>query len=415
MARLLVALVCAYLTTTVGASLRLELSRLEAKASSLATVRRAIAPVRWRQGWHVTEYRIGDPPQPVQSIIDVGSGLVWTQSATCPPRCISQDLDCYNPDRSRSAHSVPCDNRTLCAAAHAGRCTGHNAACTIMAKNGAEGIELWDLAGDLGVDVFTFGSEKVTIAFGRMREIKLFKPEILGGASGVIGLGKGPLSLVSQLGHTKFSYCFTEDVNATSHLVIGSSAVLGDGPVTSIPFVVNPSEEPYNTLYYVPLIGLSVGNVRLAIPTAAFNMRRASPWLWTGGTIIDSCIETMFLVDVAYKALRQEVARQMDSSLLPTTSEWPEYCVDRWDVGAVPPLVLHFGDGADLVLPATNYWMPLADDRTCMVVYSSAERNTTLPMNETTVIGSYMQQDMHVLYDIGKGEISFQAAHCSSM
>ena len=38
----------------------------------------------------------------------------------------------------------------------------------------------------------------------------------------------------------------------------------------------------------------------------------------------------------------------------------------------------------------------------CMVVVSSVARKS-LPMNETTVIGNYMQQNMHVLYDLAGG------------
>jgi len=37
-----------------------------------------------------------------------------------------------------------------------------------------------------------------------------------------------------------------------------------------------------------------------------------------------------------------------------------------------------------------------------MVVVSSVARKS-LPMNETTVIGNYMQQNMHVLYDLAGG------------
>ena len=36
-------------------------------------------------------------------------------------------------------------------------------------------------------------------------------------------------------------------------------------------------------------------------------------------------------------------------------------------------------------------------------------------MKETTIIGNYMQQDMHLLYDLGNGVLSFQPADCSSM
>ncbi|RLN12141.1 aspartic proteinase nepenthesin-1-like [Panicum miliaceum] len=49
-----------------------------------------------------------------------------------------------------------------------------------------------------------------------------------------------------------------------------------------------------------------------------------------------------------------------------------------------------------------------------MVLLNSEALNATLPlMKETTIIGNYMQQDMHVLYDLDKGVLSFQTADCS--
>jgi hypothetical protein len=71
------------------------------------------------------------------------------------------------------------------------------------------------------------------------------------------------------------------------------------------------------------------------------------------------------------------------------------------------------------VLPAANYWAPVVysgqrQEMVCMVVFSSAEM-TELPMNETTVIGDYMQQDINVFYDLGSGVVSFQPTDCSSL
>jgi hypothetical protein len=90
-------------------------------------------------------------------------------------------------------------------------------------------------------------------------------------------------------------------------------------------------------------------------------------------------------------------------------------------MGVLPPLLLHFrgGGGESLVLPlpGTSYWAPLfGEDRACMLIFSSAwAPQPPFPLNESTVIGSYMQQNLHVNYDLSRGEISFQEADCSSI
>jgi hypothetical protein len=292
-------------------------------------------------------------------------------------------------------------------------------------------LRVGELVGDLGTDVFIFGGEEANITFGRVSDIHSDPGSWnLAGASGVMGLGRGPLSLVSQLGATKFSYCLTSlffSGNATSqgHLFVGSSAGLrgGGAPATSVPFVANPTEEPYSSFYYLPLVGISLGSTRLDIPASAFEVRRASPGVSTGGTVIDLSTQFTFLVDVAFNALGQELERQLGNRLLPLEDHVGfSYCVDSLDFGfrGIPSLVLHFGRGGeeeDLVLPAANYWSPVlysGQEMACMLILSSSAI-TELPMNETTVIGDYMQQDINVFYDLGRGVVSFEPTDCSSL
>jgi hypothetical protein len=64
------------------------------------------------------------------------------------------------------------------------------------------------------------------------------------------------------------------------------------------------------------------------------------------------------------------------------------------------------------VVPPENYWGPVDEATACMLVFSAGG---TLPSNETTIIGNYMHQNMHLLYDLGNGVLSFQPADCSSV
>ncbi|CAL4898555.1 unnamed protein product [Urochloa decumbens] len=190
-----------------------------------------------------------------------------------------------------------------------------------------------------------------------------------------------------------------------SHLFVGGLSPSSNAPVTSVPFLQNPNEDPYSTFYYLPLTGIAVGDTTLDVPASAFALRQDSSGQWVG-TIIDSGSPFTALVDVAYQALRDELARQLSGSLVQPPEDGLDLCVARGKV--VPPLVLHLGmsGGGDLMVPSENYWGPV-DDATCMMVFRSP--------SESTTIGNYMQQNMHLLYDLGNNVLSFQTADCSSM
>ncbi|CAL5092938.1 unnamed protein product [Urochloa decumbens] len=455
-------LVCAStlsLFSGYAAGLRLELTHVDAKGNFTAEerLRRATArthrrlasmgmgigagagvaaPVRWSETQYLAAYLIGDPPQRAEAAVDTGSNLIWTQCAECRlipgGRCFHQDLPYYNSSRSRTALPVPCSS-AACAAAET-QCSrgrgGEAEECAVAAGYGAGSV-----VGVLGTEAFAFASGTTArLAFGCVLASEL-TPGSLDGASGIIGLGRGPLSLVAQLGGgggaNKFSYCLTPYLRGAaakpSHLFVGASAgggLNGGAPVTSVPFAENPEEYPFSSFYYLPLTGITVGKTKLAVPAAAFGRRRVAAGMWAGGAVIDSGSPFTSLVDAAYRAMRAELVRQLGASLVrppPRAGGGFDLCVARVDDAGgevvVPPLVLHFGGGGgDLVVPPENYWGPVDADTECMVVFNSAAGSGgSLPFNETTIIGNYMQQDVHLLYDLGNGVLSFQTADCSSM
>ncbi|CAN6329489.1 unnamed protein product [Urochloa humidicola] len=415
------------LAFTTCAGLRLELTHVDANRTVEERMRRAMArtrqhrlastnavaaPIHWMKTQYIAEYLIGDPPQRAEAIIDTGSNLVWTQCSGCSSSstgCFSQNLPYYDPSKSSTAQGVACGD-AACALGSETQCASDDETCAVDTGYGAG-----DIAGVLGTETFTFGSEKVTLDFGCITLTELTRGS-LDGASGIIGLGRGGLSLVSQLQDTKFSYCLTPYNTANtvdqSVLSVGSSAGLSPGnnaPVTSVPFVTNPNEDPYSTFYYLPLTGIAVGETTIDIPASAFALRQVSSGEWVG-TFIDSGSPFTSLVDVAYKALKDELARQMAGSLVQPPEDGLDLCVARGDAGkVVPPLALRFGSGSgDLVVPPENYWGPVDDATACMMVFRSSS-------DQPTIIGNYMQQNMHLLYDLGSGVLSFQAADCSSM
>uniref|UniRef100_A0A0E0PLQ2 Peptidase A1 domain-containing protein n=1 Tax=Oryza rufipogon TaxID=4529 RepID=A0A0E0PLQ2_ORYRU len=474
---LLLELLCFSMALAGGAALRLELAHVDANehctmeervrraterthhrrllhASTAAAAGGVAAPLRWSgKTQYIASYGIGDPPQPAEAVVDTGSDLVWTQCSTCrlpaaaaaaAGGCFPQNLPYYNFSLSRTARAVPCDDDdgALCGVAPetAGCARGGGSgddACVVAASYGA-GVAL----GVLGTDAFTFpSSSSVTLAFGCVSQTRI-SPGALNGASGIIGLGRGALSLVSQLNATEFSYCLTpyfRDTVSPSHLFVGDGELAGlsaggggggGAPVTTVPFAKNPKDSPFSTFYYLPLVGLAAGNATVALPAGAFDLREAAPKVWAGGALIDSGSPFTRLVDPAHRALTKELARQLrgSGSLVPPPAKLGgalELCVEAGDDGdslaaaAVPPLVLRFDDGVgggrELVIPAEKYWARVEASTWCMAVVSSASGNATLPTNETTIIGNFMQQDMRVLYDLANGLLSFQPANCSAV
>uniref|UniRef100_A0ACD5TYZ1 Uncharacterized protein n=1 Tax=Avena sativa TaxID=4498 RepID=A0ACD5TYZ1_AVESA len=414
----------ATLGTCSAAGFRMELNHVDAKGSytaaervqrvmassrqRLASIADVNAPVHWNTSQYVAEYLIGSPPQRAEALIDTGSDLIWTQCSTClqgrGSSCVEQGLPFYNASKSDSFHPVPC-NDTLCLANDDNSCA-KDGSCAFEASYGAG-----NAAGSIGTELFTFQNGSAKLTFGCVNELSI-TPGSLDGASGLIGLGRGPLSLVSQTGATKFSYCHTPYLrsNATTgasrHLFVGTSASLttGSSAVMSMSFVEGPKGYPF---YYVPLVGITVGNTRLSISPTVFALKEGG----VGGVIVDSGTSATLLVDGAYHPMREELGRQLNGSLVPPPAgSGMDLCVAvvREKTVPLPSMVFHFSGGADMVLPPENCWAPLDSSTSCMVMGSSS-------IGFFSTIGNFQLQNKHLLYDLAKDQLSFQTADCSSL
>ncbi|XP_044345696.1 aspartic proteinase nepenthesin-1-like [Triticum aestivum] len=415
---LIVVVLCASAATLVTCSspgFHMQLRHVDGKGSYTAAerVQRAMAssrqrlatfvdvtvPVHWNTSQYIAEYLIGTPPQRAEALIDTGSDLIWTQCSDCS-QCVKQGLPHYNASMSNTFHPMSC-NDALCLATQEHSCRP-DGSCTFRAFYGAG-----DASGTIDTEVFAFQNGSARLTFGCVESL-MIAPGSLDGASGLIGLGRGPLSLVSQAGANKFSYCHTPylgsnaTIGASSHLFVGALASLsGDSPVMSMSFVQGPKEYPF---YYVPLVGISVGQTRLPIPPAVFALK---PKGTGGGVIVDSGTPTTGLAHGAYGPLREELQRQLNGSLVPPPADSEmDLCVAVAQEKKVPSMVLHFSGRADMVLPPENYWVPLDSSTSCMVMDTS---------NDMTIIGNFQLQNIHLLYDLAKDELSFQTADCSKL
>nr|CAB3454512.1 unnamed protein product [Digitaria exilis] len=416
----LISLVACSMLASGAAGVRVELTRLHSSRFVRDAVRRDMhrhsarrlaassgdtvsAPVSkdTARGEYLMMLAIGTPPLSYPAIADTGSDLIWTQCAPCTDQCFPQPTPLYNPASSTTFSYLPCSSPlSICEAASlpACVCPGYNYTYGTGWTSGVQGSE-----------TFTFGSSPADetsvsdIVFGCSNASS---STYFNGSSGLVGLGRGSLSLVSQLSAGKFSYCLTpfQDTSSSSTLLLGSSASLNDAGVGSTPFVANPTTAP--TFYYLDLTGISLGTTDLSIPADAFSLKADG----TGGLIIDSGSTITSLVDVAYQQVRAAV---LSLVTLPTADGSAATGLDLCFVPPsstsapqdMPSMTLHF-NGADMVIPGDSY-MILESGLWCLAMQNNTDA-------DPSILGNYQQQNMHILYDIGQETLSFAPANCGT-
>ncbi|CAN6168268.1 unnamed protein product [Urochloa humidicola] len=360
---------------------------------------------------YLVDLAIGTPPVALTAVLDTGSDLIWTQCDAPCRRCFPQPTPLYAPARSATYANVSCGSK-LCEALPSPR-PSRRCPATVPEPGCAYYFSYGDGSstdGVLATDAFTFGSGAAahTLAFG-------CGTDNLGGtdnSSGLVGMGRGPLSLVSQFGVTRFSYCFTpfNDTATSSPLFLGASANLSPA-AKSTPFVPNPPgpRRRSSSYYYLSLEGITVGETLLPIDPAVFRLTSSG----RGGLIIDSGTTFTALEERAFVVLARAFAARVAAPLatgggahlgLALCFAAPEgrgpEAVD------VPRLVFHF-DGADMELPRANV---VVEDRAAGVACLGM-----VSARGMSVLGSMQQQNMHVLYDVERGVLSFDPANCGQL
>ncbi|KAG8042963.1 hypothetical protein GUJ93_ZPchr0007g3642 [Zizania palustris] len=348
---------------------------------------------------YLVELAIGTPPLPLTAVLDTGSDLIWTQCDAPCRRCFPQPGPLYAPGRSATYANVSCLS-PMCQALQIpwSRCSAPEPGCAYYYSYG-DGSST---DGVLAIETITLGSDTTVrdVAFG-------CGTDNLGGtdnSSGLVGMGRGPLSLASQLGISRFSYCFTPfNASMASPLFLGSSASLSSD-AKSTPFTPNPSGVRRSSYYYLSLEGITVGETMLPIDPAVFQL---TP-MGDGGLIIDSGTTFTALEERAFVVLARAFAARVQLPLASGAHLGLSLCFAAAAPEAVdvPQLVFHF-DGADMELRRQSYMVedPIAGVA-CLGMVSA---------RGMSVLGSMQQQNMHVLYDLHRGVLSFEPAKCGEL
>ncbi|CAN0829706.1 Aspartic proteinase CDR1 [Linum grandiflorum] len=389
----------------IGNAIRRTMSRVNRFTRNYSELSSPIAPLIANDGEYLMNISLGSPPFPVLAIADTGSDIIWTQCQPCTD-CYKQDAPIFDPKLSSTYRPVPCYSSTCLSLVGEGSFCSQDDICQYQVGYG-DGSHT---DGDLATDTLTFGTTTTGVIvqfpdtlFGcGHKNTGTFPPN----SSGIIGLGEGPASLISQLGPVagrKFSYCmvpYSKLNETTSTMHFGPNAVVSGTDVVTTPFL---SSNFGSTFYSLDLEFVSVGSTVIPFdgPSSANSNSETSS---TGNIIIDSgttltIVPTDFLSNFA-TAIEAQVTggnKTRDPQGLLSLC----YLID--DKLKIPPVAAYF-KGGGVELTPVNLFVPMSKTVTCLAFYGS---------DEVSIYGNLAQQDFLVGYDLQKRTVSFKPTDCT--
>ena len=331
----------------------------------------------------------GTPAQPATLMFDTGSDVSWIQCQPCTGHCYKQDDPLFDPSRSSTYGVVPCGT-PACALA-GGRCNGTTCLYNVHYGDGSS------TSGALSQETLTFTSSRAFSSF--VFGCGTTNLGDFGDVDGLLGLGRGMLSLPSQTASSlggSFSYCLPSFNSTPGYLTVGSTAVSGKVQYTAM--IKKPE---YPSFYFVELVSINIGGYVLPVPSTVFTK---------GGTLLDSGTSLTYLPEEAYTLLCDRFKFTMQGAKPAPAFDDLDTCYDFSGQGAIviPAVSLIFSDGA--IFDLNFYGIMIFPDKTqpavgCLAFASGAG----LPFS---IVGNTQQRSTEVIYDVGAERIGFISNSC---
>ncbi|KAF8089164.1 hypothetical protein N665_0516s0022 [Sinapis alba] len=351
-------------------------------------------------GEYLMNILLGTPPLPIMAIADTGSDLIWTQCKPCDD-CYAQDDPIFDPKASSTYKDVSCSSKQCTALENQASCsTEDNKTCSYTLSYGDKSYT----KGNVAADTLTLGStdnrpvqlKNVVIGCGH-NNVGRFTNK----GSGIIGLGGGSVSLISQLGDSidgKFSYClvplFSKN-DTTSKINFGTNAVVSGNGSVSTPLITKSQA----TFYYLTLESVSVGSKNIKYPLASDSESGK------GNIIIDSGTTLTMFPTEFYSEFEDAVASSINAKRIQDPQYLLSLCYSATAKLKFPVITMHF-DGADVKLDSSNAFIQISDDLVCLAFRGD---------DQLAIYGNIAQMNFLVGYDTVSKTVSFKPADCAKM
>lgn len=357
-------------------------------------------------GEYFASLSIGTPPQKLFLIPDTGSDLTWMKCSPCSSADCSPTNRSFNPPSSSTFSPVSCLSKECSSSFFPPVCLGLSGHCKYS-------YSYTDQSFTSGSLVF----ESITLGSGSGQEVKIdnlllgcgsqYSGTSFEKSGGVIGLGRGPLSLSSQLAAqqsyaNKFSYCLADFFGPSwisGVLAFGESTF--DTALQYTPLVTNPFAESF---YYVNVEEIKVAGAALAIPASVWNLDPQG----NGGTIVDSGTTLAQIADPAYGIIRNAFQQAVHYPLIDPIGGL-DLCYNVSGITDIrfPELSITLQGNLILLPPQDNYFTDVADGIKCLAMQE-------VPPS-FSVIGNLLQQNYHVEFDKLHNRLGFAPANCSKI
>ncbi|XVF64153.1 hypothetical protein PTKIN_Ptkin09bG0144800 [Pterospermum kingtungense] len=369
---------------------------LQQSGSSTPNARMRLYDDLLSNGYYTTRLWIGTPPQQFALIVDTGSSVTYVPCSSCA-QCGKHQDPRFQPDLSSTYQPVKCNPSC--------DCDDEQKQCTYDRRY----AEMSSSSGVLGEDVVSFGNESELVpqraVFGceNMETGDLYRQR----ADGIMGLGRGRLSIMDQLVDKdviddSFSLCY-------GGMDVGGGAMVL-GKITPPPDMVFSHSDPFRSPYYnIELKELHVAGKLLKLPTGVFDDRH--------GTVLDSGTTYAYLRKDAFLAFRDAILREVHF-LERVSGPDPNYndiCFSGAgsDVSQLskifPEVAMVFNNGKKLLLSPENYLFrhTKVSGGYCLGIFPNTE--------STTLLGGIVVRNTLVTYDRGNDRIGFLKTNCSKL
>ncbi|KAJ6399967.1 hypothetical protein OIU84_015594 [Salix udensis] len=372
-------------------------SRRHLQNSELPKARMRLFDDLLSNGYYTTRLFIGTPPQEFALIVDTGSTVTYVPCSSCE-QCGKHQDPRFQPELSSTYQPVKCNPSC--------NCDDEGKQCTYERRY----AEMSSSSGVIAEDVVSFGNEselkpqRAVFGCENVETGDLYSQR----ADGIMGLGRGRLSVVDQLVDKgvigdSFSLCY-------GGMDVGGGAMVL-GAISPPQDMVFSHSNPYRSPYYnIELKELHVAGKPLKLKPKVFDEKH--------GTVLDSGTTYAYFPEAAFHALKDAIMKEIHH-LKQIPGPDPNYH-DICFSGAgrevsqlskvFPEVNMVFGNGQKLSLSPENYLFrhTKVSGAYCLGIFPNVN-------DPTTLLGGIVVRNTLVTYDRENDKIGFWKTNCSEL
>ncbi|XP_021755186.1 aspartic proteinase nepenthesin-1-like [Chenopodium quinoa] len=348
-------------------------------------------------GYYTTRLYIGTPPQEFALIVDTGSTVTYVPCSNCDHCGHHQDPK-FQPDHSNTYHPLKCNPDCTCDA--------ENVLCAYERRY----AEMSSSSGVLGEDIVSFGNQselkpqRAVFGCETSETGDLYSQH----ADGIMGLGRGELSIVDQLVDKgvisdSFSLCYGGMGIGGGAMILGSISPPSDMVFSHS----DPDRSPY---YNIELKELHVAGKKLPIDPKVFDGKH--------GTVLDSGTTYAYLPEKAFLAFIHALTNELHGlkQIRGPDPNYNDVCFsgagsESSELSKVFPTVdMVFENGQKYSMSPENYLFKHSKVRGayCLGVFQNGK-------DPTTLLGGIIVRNTLVTYDRNSLKVGFWKTNCSEL